>query len=211
MLEHSSLLRRENLAAKCQTCSVVEICGGGSVPHRYAENGFLNPTVYCQEMFALISHVRKRVMQQLDDEINTNQINLKSITSITVDVTAFESPLTSSTIIDNLLELWTIDALCIFESVLKAVLQKEPQKQHLISKILSCKPEFLNRLVLNPSVVLWTTVMQQASHGIIMRSIDGEPILPDINYLEVIASRCLQSSIESAPHIYRYRPNIKQD
>jgi uncharacterized protein len=46
------------LSAACRSCSVVRICGGGLYAHRYrAENGFDNPTVYCADMKALISHM----------------------------------------------------------------------------------------------------------------------------------------------------------
>ncbi|MGV1868806.1 cyclophane-forming radical SAM/SPASM peptide maturase YhhB, partial [Rhizobium sp. 23-156Da] len=39
---HRSLLRKEGLSAKCLSCTVVDICGGGSVPHRFGANGFDN-------------------------------------------------------------------------------------------------------------------------------------------------------------------------
>ena len=49
---------RAALCAVCQDCSVVRICGGGLYAHRYrATTGFDNPTVYCQDMKALIATV----------------------------------------------------------------------------------------------------------------------------------------------------------
>lgn len=56
------LLMPEGLAPACQACPVVDVCGGGSVPHRYSADGFQNPTVYCEEMLALIQHANKRVL-----------------------------------------------------------------------------------------------------------------------------------------------------
>lgn len=57
--------RQSGLAALgpiCRTCSIVEICGGGSHSQRYrAGSGFQNPSVYCPDLFALIVHIRGRV------------------------------------------------------------------------------------------------------------------------------------------------------
>jgi uncharacterized protein len=54
------------LSAPCQVCSVRAVCGGGLYPHRYREGtGFLNPSVYCPDLLALIGHVRDRVQADL--------------------------------------------------------------------------------------------------------------------------------------------------
>jgi uncharacterized protein len=41
---HRRLLRKEGLSAACQACSVVDVCGGGSLPHRYGHDAFNHPT-----------------------------------------------------------------------------------------------------------------------------------------------------------------------
>lgn len=54
------------LAATCRNCPVVRICGGGLYEHRYkAGTGFDNPSVYCPDLFHLISHVRARMTADL--------------------------------------------------------------------------------------------------------------------------------------------------
>jgi uncharacterized protein len=56
----------DGLSQQCQSCQVMEICGGGLYPHRYrAGAGFLNPSVYCEDLFQLITHVRDRVFADL--------------------------------------------------------------------------------------------------------------------------------------------------
>nr|CAH04376.1 hypothetical protein [Ensifer sp. BR816] len=55
---HRTLLTKGGLSESCLSCQVVDICGGGSVPHRFSVAGFNNPSVYCGELFALISHVQ---------------------------------------------------------------------------------------------------------------------------------------------------------
>lgn len=55
--------RRQGMAGLCTTCRrcpVVTVCGGGLYPHRYSsENGFENPSVYCDDLKAIIMHIRE--------------------------------------------------------------------------------------------------------------------------------------------------------
>ena len=54
------------LSAPCRVCPVRAVCGGGLYSHRYREGtGFLNPSVYCPDLLALISHIRDRVQADL--------------------------------------------------------------------------------------------------------------------------------------------------
>jgi uncharacterized protein len=54
------------LSAECRACPVMEICGGGLYPHRFRDgDGFRNPSVYCADLFKLITHVRERVVADL--------------------------------------------------------------------------------------------------------------------------------------------------
>lgn len=70
--EYNELLRPENLPPICKTCQVMKICGGGSLPHRYSyENGFYNPTIYCQEMKDLILHAQDRLENEIQKELNS--------------------------------------------------------------------------------------------------------------------------------------------
>ncbi len=49
---------RDALAAECQRCPLVEVCGGGHYAHRYrAGHGFRNPSVYCADLERLIRHL----------------------------------------------------------------------------------------------------------------------------------------------------------
>ncbi|MBD0361465.1 MAG: FxsB family radical SAM/SPASM domain protein [Coleofasciculus sp. C3-bin4] len=206
--EHRKLLRRENLAVECQSCPVVEVCGGGSVPHRYSLHGFLHPTVYCREMFALITHARTRVMQQLNNELEELQLNLKTPQVAAVDIEAFECPQISSTSIQNLLPHWIAQARSEFKGALEAVLDRDPKKLDTIRQIHDAPSENLDSLVIRPSVVLWTTVMQQSALGITVRSIDGDSIAPDTNYVESLAD-WLKVPNELVPYVHRNDPWLR--
>jgi uncharacterized protein len=55
------------LAAQCQACPVGRVCGGGLYAHRYrAGNGFGNPSVYCPDLYHLITHIRGQVIADLN-------------------------------------------------------------------------------------------------------------------------------------------------
>ena len=50
------------LAGPCRVCPVHQVCGGPLYSHRYREGtGFANPSVYCPDLLALISHIRGRM------------------------------------------------------------------------------------------------------------------------------------------------------
>jgi uncharacterized protein len=54
------------LADHCRRCDVRDVCGGGYYPHRYLRgDGFRNPSVYCEDLGALIRHVGHRVREDL--------------------------------------------------------------------------------------------------------------------------------------------------
>jgi uncharacterized protein len=54
------------LSEQCQACPVSAVCGGGLYSHRYREGtGFANPSVYCPDLIALISHIRERLRADL--------------------------------------------------------------------------------------------------------------------------------------------------
>ena len=50
--------------ASCRECPEHDICGGGYLPHRYARaNGFDNPSVWCADVLALLTHIRARLAE----------------------------------------------------------------------------------------------------------------------------------------------------
>jgi uncharacterized protein len=54
------------LCSTCRDCPVHLVCGGGHYVHRYLPgSGFAAPSVYCPDLFKLISHVREAVRADL--------------------------------------------------------------------------------------------------------------------------------------------------
>ncbi|UOX32808.1 radical SAM protein [Flavobacterium sediminilitoris] len=55
-----------NLPSKCIACPISETCGGGYIPHRYSsKNGFNNPSVYCNDLLKLITHIQNIVIDEI--------------------------------------------------------------------------------------------------------------------------------------------------
>lgn len=56
----------EALCATCQACDARDVCGGGYMPHRYSVGRlFQNPSVYCDDLYRLVSHIAARVTASL--------------------------------------------------------------------------------------------------------------------------------------------------
>ncbi len=59
-------LSHQRSCQACQNCHLYAVCGGGYLPHRYSESrGFDNPSVYCQDLQMLITHIQHRLLLQL--------------------------------------------------------------------------------------------------------------------------------------------------
>ncbi|MFI6294806.1 radical SAM protein [Nonomuraea sp. NPDC050790] len=56
----------EALSDTCKACRFHRVCGGGVYAHRYRSGtGFRNPSVYCDDLYRLIGHIRQRFVQDL--------------------------------------------------------------------------------------------------------------------------------------------------
>lgn len=57
---------KRKLCKKCSICPVKDVCGGGFIPHRYSkERGFNNPSIYCNDLLKLITHIQNKVLAEL--------------------------------------------------------------------------------------------------------------------------------------------------
>ena len=97
------LLTLAGLAATCQSCPVVDVCGGGSVPHRYSSEGFANPTIYCREMLALIARAKERLTASVANEQHARSARGGAEV---VDLAAFELAGQSMKIVTEILTEW---------------------------------------------------------------------------------------------------------
>ncbi|WP_215455016.1 FxsB family cyclophane-forming radical SAM/SPASM peptide maturase [Streptomyces sp. ATCC 21386] len=55
---------KDALADQCRSCPLVEVCGGGYLPHRFSSaRGYDNPSVYCADLEHLIRHVQRSLLR----------------------------------------------------------------------------------------------------------------------------------------------------
>ena len=73
--QHAKLLEFEGLSSECKTCPAVSMCGGGAVMHRHhPTRGYTSPTVYCREMFLLLSEAAITVRNTLARDSSTGPL-----------------------------------------------------------------------------------------------------------------------------------------
>jgi uncharacterized protein len=64
-LLHPAIVARQigelALSPVCRDCDLVSVCGGGQYAHRYSPaTGFTEPSIYCADLYRLISHISAR-------------------------------------------------------------------------------------------------------------------------------------------------------
>ena len=62
---------KEGLCLKCQSCKIVNICGGGYYPHRFSKVlDFNNPSVYCEDLYKLITQIEETVILKTKNDLS---------------------------------------------------------------------------------------------------------------------------------------------
>jgi uncharacterized protein len=55
-----------DLCATCRQCKFMNACGGGYLPHRFSKaNGYDNPSVYCDDLYATFEHIQSTLAEQV--------------------------------------------------------------------------------------------------------------------------------------------------
>lgn len=174
---HRRLLTRSGLSETCRACDIVDICGGGSVPHRFGDGGFDHPTVYCGEMKALVGHVRARLTESLSVGSASDD------PEPAFDVGAFELAETSAGIVDEL----QADALAHDEEGLREALSVRPLIAH------AADPDALRAAARRAGTVAWQRAARTAAAGGVVRDIDGLPLDVDPTYMDGILSDAIDA------------------
>lgn len=179
---HRKLLTKKELSPICQSCSVVEICGGGSLPHRYSHEGFVNPSIYCNELFALVNHAQKRFQEQLESEVETTTAP-STINIGTVSLLEFEDTDFSYEILKRALVNWADIQKDTFKEALMICLNEMPENSSCISELLTLPIDQFKNLCLQPSVYTWANIINANKKGELVTSIDGEVLESDYSYV----------------------------
>ncbi|GLR45821.1 hypothetical protein GCM10007880_63390 [Mesorhizobium amorphae] len=180
---HRQLLSKPGLSVTCQECAIVDICGGGSLPHRFGEHGFDNPTVYCGEMIGLVAHVRSRVQELLSETVKPSE----TLTS-GFDFAAYELAERSS---------GTMGYLCqssreaLSADFLKAAGQLAPDQRELVDRLNQTDRDLLAEIAQQPGAVAWLRTLLAQAEGRVLHTVDGLPLNADGSYLPSLTNRSL--------------------
>jgi Arylsulfatase regulator (Fe-S oxidoreductase) len=70
------------LCQTCQKCPIVDVCGGGYIPHRFSsDNLFDNPSIYCADLMKLINHIQERTLASLPGDLRS-QLKLATLAEV---------------------------------------------------------------------------------------------------------------------------------
>ncbi|WP_439516504.1 radical SAM protein [Sediminibacterium sp.] len=100
------------LTKKCRVCPILNVCGGGYLPHRYHPlSGFNNTTVYCDGLIKLITHIQNRIIDLLPvaciDELQIekySEIDVRTAINLNLSKAELEDPE-----LDELLESFKVN------------------------------------------------------------------------------------------------------
>jgi len=166
---HRRLLTKPGLCEQCRGCEVVDVCGGGSVPHRFAAGSFDNPTVYCREMKALVGHVRRR----LADSLTPVEPPADELPAFDLD--AFELAETSAGIMAEL----HADAIDEDTAGLAEALEMIG-----LAEAIPADPDAVRTMARRAGTVAWQRAVRASRSGRTVHDVDGVPIVITEDYLE---------------------------
>ncbi|WP_379866462.1 cyclophane-forming radical SAM/SPASM peptide maturase YhhB [Marinobacter sp. M5B] len=186
--EHRKYLRKDGLSKTCQSCEIVDICGGGSLPHRFGDNGFVNPTVYCNEMKRLIAHIDSRLQAHLATETEENEskplpdwFNLEQ----------YELAETGKDPMNWLCRGAQNDATACLRKALSFFAHDDKAKQ-----LQSVDDEVFDAVSMHPGTIAWSNAVIAKQHGHALLTVDGQPIEVTADYLYVLLERARSCETE---------------
>ncbi|WP_223523685.1 MULTISPECIES: cyclophane-forming radical SAM/SPASM peptide maturase YhhB [unclassified Pseudomonas] len=176
--QHRRYLRKDGLSATCQSCAIVEVCGGGSLPHRFDENGFSNPTVYCNEMKRLVSHINNRLTEHLSSDLfEEPTVSLPD----SFDLTRFELAETSRPHLDWLCCGAREEAVRRLHEALSLFAQDNRATQ-----LKSMDGATFESVAVHPGAIAWSSAVVAQNRGHTLLAVDGQPVAVSPVYLDLL-------------------------
>lgn len=173
---HRHYLTKKGLSDTCKSCDVVDICGGGSLPHRFGESGFNQPTVYCSEFRRLITHINNRLSEHLLSVDFQNEV--ANTLPEDLDLCSYELAETSTESVKWLASSAEDEALSKFRSVLGLF-----EGNELANKFSSLPDSTCKYLAIHPGTIAWVNALISKKNGGSLYSVDGKELIVSSDYL----------------------------
>ncbi len=185
---HRKLLDIEGLCQKCQVCPVVSVCGGGSVPHRFDGTQFKNPTIYCNEMLSLITHVQHKVVLPGSTSLLKPATTVMKDQSpkIQIDIIKFSEAKKFNPDFDIIYKEWCEHNIREFKKAFEFIKADSFCSKETINFFERLEETQLKQISLYPSTHVWAKVINTRSKGLQFKDLDGNIISADGSYLEFI-------------------------
>ena len=187
---HRKLLSLAGVSEKCQMCPVVEICGGGAVPHRFDGKSFENPTIYCKEMLSLINHVMNRLSDSFEfvDAVEERQAEHSSSSTELghFDEIEFNAAQRDNSSFGIVLSHWLKQSGVLFIHALKEVQRHQPEFDEVVEELFDLDESDLQRISAFPSVQLWANVVLNSQKGLTLQDLDENSIEPEYDYVNYV-------------------------
>ena len=175
---HRALLRKSGLCATCQACPVVDACGAGSLPHRFDANGFNNPSIYCEELKALFTHAKRRLMQILEE-----QTTLDTAQPPPFDLAEFELAERSGAAVAHLWEDARRAHVTELTEAVEALVRSDPSQEMLAERLRTMPMQERVALASRPGIIAWQNVIRNRAAGRSVHAVDGAALAADGAYL----------------------------
>ncbi|MHC8378402.1 cyclophane-forming radical SAM/SPASM peptide maturase YhhB [Pseudomonas sp. MDT1-16] len=176
--QHRRYLRKDGLSDTCQSCAIVEICGGGSLPHRFGADGFNNPTVYCNEMKRLVAHISNRLTEHLSCE--TFEESLVPLPE-SFELAGFELAESSRPHLIWLCAGAKGDAV----QRLHAALNLFPEDSRA-AQLETMDEATFEQVALHPGSIAWSSAAMAQNCGHALLAVDGHAITVSRDYLDML-------------------------
>lgn len=188
---HRKLLSKKGMSNKCLECDVLNICGGGSVPHRF--NGdFYNPSIYCNELYGLITHVKEKLKEVIKKEHENIVIEPKDFS---FDVDSYYLRANENKSFYSLLEKYKDYSSNELITILGKLKSNSFISEKTYSLIASLQKNDFDNFSIKPSIKFYYEVAKSHLRGVKRKNLVGDDI--NIDWEEI--SSYLPSESTSHP------------
>ncbi|MGI8624794.1 MAG: cyclophane-forming radical SAM/SPASM peptide maturase YhhB [Solirubrobacteraceae bacterium] len=174
---HRALLRPDGVSETCRRCAEVNVCGGGSVPHRYAGDGFGHPSAYCHELLILIAHARRRMVATLTEQRAAEEI-VRSAPRAVVDLGRFNVAEDAELEIAELHRRWQDEAEADLRAAAARASAADPDAASAAAELCAAAANLRRELAVQPAAAVWARVINDDAAGRRTVDLGGRPMRP---------------------------------
>lgn len=182
---HRALLSKSGLCRECQACPIVEICGGGSLPHRFGSDGFNHPTVYCREMLALVEHARARLAELLLPSGDARNSTLPA----SADLASFDLAESATELMGELCADARSAAHDALLGTVRELRATQPDLAPTIAAFDALPVAAQEELASAPGAIAWRHTLDARTAAYEVQAVDGAAIHADGSYLRDLLAR----------------------